>query len=360
MISTIEPLGEIIEAQLGQWPQGSALAGKAVNVLLEAAFFGQRGMQRRRPVIAGDGTPILLSFQEDGRGQTPPFRLLTEPGLSSLSVSEQIDFSLRTLDRLLSDLCWSGCAGVANDVVRALFPSRADAVDSWWGGMGIGLSLDTIGLELRIYCNVREGDVPRRWSRIVAVLAQFGATAASDAPLRAFIERTSPHAVPAGLALCMREGRPFGIRIYLSVSQPDADAICSLGALDIGAKLAVAGICNAYPTVRPFTYGCVTVAYDFPFAIEQLYIDPIPVRFKADFDCTPHPQQPCGDRETMALWLAARHSELGLPSDRMRAFLADIQRACGGYATDYVSFGWRRGAPEITTYVLPSGYATLP
>ncbi|MHB8461837.1 MAG: hypothetical protein ACYDA1_04260 [Vulcanimicrobiaceae bacterium] len=355
MIPTAEPLEELLEGQLHADPRALDVA----RHLLEAAFSGDRGVQRRRPVIAGDGTPILLSFQENGLATPPPFRLLVEPGLTSLSVSEQIDFSLATMNRVLASLAWNSSAPVVNDVVRALFPSRADAVDSWWGGMGLGMSVDSRGLELRLYCNVREGDVARRWSRIGAVLAHFGALDLGDEALRAFIERTSLHAVPAGLALSIRDGRAHGLRLYLSVSQPDVDVIAALGNLDNTQTQAIAAICAAYPDVRPFTYGCVTVAYDFAFARDRATLTIVPVRFKADFDCTVELGSPCSKPEMMRRWLAQRHEALGLPADRMLAFCDTLQRMCGRYETDYVSFGWRAGAPEITTYVLPSGYATL-
>ncbi len=355
MIPTAEPLEELLERQLHADPRALTVA----RDLLEAAFWGERGVQRRRPVIAGDGTPILLSFQESGRAEPPPFRLLVEPGLTSLSVSEQIDYSLATMNRLLADLAWSSSATVINDIVRALFPSRADAVDSWWGGLGLGMSVDSHGLELRLYCNVREGDVARRWSRIGAVFAHFGALDLGGEALRLFIERTSLYAVPAGLALSIRDGRAHGLRLYLSVSQPDVDSIAALGNLNDAQTQAVAAICAAYPDVRPFTYGCVTVAFDFAFARNCATLTITPVRFKADFDCTVEPGSPCSKPDLMRRWLVQRHEALGLPADRMLAFFDTLQRTCGRYETDYVSFGWRDSAPEITTYVLPSGYATL-
>lgn len=354
-----EPLGEFIEEQLLCWPQSRALVAHLARTLIDAAFFGERGVERRRPVISADGTPILLSIQENGRGQAPPFRLLAEPGLASLSVSEQIDFTLHTLNGLLADLQWQSAGDSVNAVVRMLFPNRADAVDSWWGGMGLGCALDLHGLELRLYCNVREGSVESRWRRVAAVLALFGSLAVIGEQLRVLMERVSQHAIPAGIALCIRDGCVRGLRLYVAVPHPGVQTICELGALDECSRDCVADVCAAYSEVRAFSYGCVTAAFDFAVSRDQTRIDLQPLRFKADFDCTPDPLGRCADRNSITDWLAERHRRCGLPDTKLRAFLDLLTRTFGGWTADYVSFGLRRGANEMTTYVLPAGYATL-
>lgn len=359
MTTAIEPLDEFIEEQLACWPQSRALVAHVARTLIDAAFFGERGVERRRPVIAADGTPILLSIQENGRGQARPFRLLAEPGLPSLSVSEQIDFTLHTLNSVLGDLQWQSAGESVNAVVRTLFPSKADAVDSWWGGMGLGCALDLHGLELRLYCNVRENTVESRWRRVGAVLALFGSLAVIGDQLGVLMERVSQHAIPAGIALCIRDGYVRGLRLYVSLPNPDAQTICELGALDTDGRGGVVDVCNAYSEVRAFSYGCVTAALDFAISHDQTRIDLNPLRFKADFDCTPDPLRRCADRGAMTDWLARRHSACGLPDTGVRAFLDLLTRIFRGWNADYVSFGWRRGANEITTYVLPAGYATL-
>lgn len=358
MKTALEPIDKFLEEELGRWPDADA-ARRAVRVLRDSAFYGERGMECRRPVISGDGTPVLLSFQENGTADSKPFRFLVEPGLASLSVSEQVDYALHTLERLLIDLQWQSAAPGINAAIECLFPRESAAVASWWGGIGLGCSVDARGLELRVYCNVREGDVQARWTRIGRVLACLGGIENVAEPYRQLIERLSPLALPGGVALCVRSGRIVGVRVYFGVPSPDAPAICEIGILGDDANLAlVEELCRIYTEVRPFTFSCVTVGLDFAIP-EPGRIDMRPRRFKADFDCTPDPARPCADPAAMTQWLSRSHRLFSLPGDGVQTFLHSMNRIFGRYTVDYVSFGWRGDAREITTYVLPGGYATL-
>lgn len=355
----VEPLEVFIDEQLGQWPGSDARVARIARTLIDAAFYGERGVARRRPVISANGTPILLSFQENGRAEPPPFRLLAEPGLPSLCVSEQIDFALHTLGRIMNELQWQDAVQPVNALAQTLFPTSADAVDSWWGGLGLGCSLDRHGLELRLYCNVREGAVYDRWSRIAAAIALFGTYSEIAQPLRDLMEHLSARAIPAGIALCIRDGAVRGLRLYLALPEPDAASICELGSLSQDAREDITQICAVYPAVRPFSFGCVTAAFDFPISADQRNVDLRPARFKADFDCTPDPGAQCTTSAAMTQWLAQQHLRCELPANRLCAFLDLLQRTFGGWTADYMSYGRRGCAREITTYVLPAHYATL-
>lgn len=348
MIASAGRLESYIDERL---PSGVCGVGDVTTALLDAAFHGERGVRRRRPVIASDGTPVMFSHKaslaDDGRD----FRLLVEPGLASLTVSEQIDLSLATLQLLLADLNWLGVASTINEAVDALYPRDPSIVDTWWGGMGLGCAVDARGLELRVYCNVREGEAEERWRRFGTLAYALGDRERAGPSLEALIASTSQHGIPAGVALCIRNAHLVGVRLYVAVPEPSADAICVLARADRRFAEQIASFSAAYEAMRGYTYSCVTVAFDFPVAADG-NLDLRPARFKADFDCS----APGAD---LTLWLSQRHQSCGLPTDGLHRFLASLERHFGGFAIDYVSLGCHRDRIEITSYVLPAGYATL-
>src|SRR5690349_5514100 len=93
---------------------GDLCAGKVEPTLMRAltASIGATttpAAWQRRPSLCHDGMPILLSLKLS-HTRNDALRLLVEPGSLTMTVAQQIAFSLTTLDRLLGLLSWRSAA----------------------------------------------------------------------------------------------------------------------------------------------------------------------------------------------------------------------------------------------------------
>ncbi|MFL5605073.1 MAG: hypothetical protein ACJ8AD_01380, partial [Gemmatimonadaceae bacterium] len=169
------------EAFFDAWRERYAAApsdrdGVVLHDQLLAAAFDTAGspVPRRRLAMSNAGVPVVYSHKTTRRGGAPRFRLLAEPGGTGITVAEQILLSRDLLARMSRDLGWQRACDQVNAVLDQLIPTDADAVADWHGGLGFGLEIGERGPELRLYCNVRHGDLTSRWQRFadaVGVLA---------------------------------------------------------------------------------------------------------------------------------------------------------------------------------------------
>lgn len=311
---------------------------------------------RRKSSVCADGTPLLFSWKArtDGGGSSVPargFRLHAEPGALSLSVSEQVDLSLWTLSQLFARLGWRHAPTAVNNLVGRLLPHDPLEVDRWWGGLGLGCAAESDAIELRLYVNVREGDRRACWSRMGLALADMWGLPAATRMIERLVGQLEGVALPVGIAAAIRDDALVGLRFYFSLNEPGREAILDAGQFSSAGARRIADFCAAYPECRPYSYGCVTLAFDFgPIPT------PAPVRVKADFDCTPAAGLPCSDPAYMRDWLIGRHADDALDAQGLLALMDAVETDFGGCVVDYVSVG-DAATRELTTYILPAGFA---
>lgn len=346
-----ERLERYLQEQLAPFPPDST-PRRIAAILLAAALHGPEGPVRRHHAVRDDGTPVLLSYKETGEPEPFEFRLHVEPGLPSLRVSEQIDLSLTTIAALLDSLRWQSIGSDLYKSIRSLYPARADEVDRWRGGIGVGCAADAHATELRIYCNVRTGPPIDRWHRFATLAATYGGVP------EAFMQRVSHSAEPVGVAICLRQGRVAGLRLYLSLVNPSASSVQLVGEVDSVMAQHIDAICAAYPDVAPLEGYYVGAAFDFAM-IANGRLDPTPRRFKADFVCHPARGSRCEDPLEMRRWVVRMYETCGLRSTGISQFLESLDTSFGGAAFDYISVGRRGHRSEMTAYVIPAGLATV-
>ena len=322
------------------------------RAISDSPFHGPEEPRRRKPSVSADGTPVLLSYKADEMATTS-FRLHAEPGAAGLTVSEQADLTLWTLGQLLQQLGWRKAAHPVNALVGELLPGGSQEIDRWWGGLGLGCaSRGEDDVELRLYVNVREGEPNACWSRMGRALAVMWDLAGASETITALVGRLGSHALPVGVAAGIRDDGLAGLRLYFSVSDPSRETILASGLFSDRGAERVADFCDAYGECRPYSYGCVTLGFDFAARRPSV----MPLRAKADFDCTPAAGLPCADPDYMRHWLAARHAADRLDARGLLATLDGIDDAFGGYTVDYVSVG-NSPVRELTTYLIPAGFA---
>jgi hypothetical protein len=334
------------------------------DALLRATFdHSPVDAQRRRASLCLDGTPIVYSLKlrpetdkmcqkADGLPFELPFRMLVEPGGLGITVAEQIDNSLRTVDILLHELGWQSAVDDLNEVIRRVFPRRASELSHWWGGIWLGMDFASDWSELRLYCNLRYGSELARWQRLADVLSWFGDPSLAG-PLKSLIERVSPFAVPVGLGLVVSE-RICGFRLYAGVHEPSfptimqawpnqpEDAYCNFGLF-----------CKAFTNAcGPFARQSVTFGFDFLLGHDGL-LHPQISRTKVDVSC----QVVSG--KSVHLLLPLLHDLFDiwhLDYKKLDTFLEDLRICFGGSSLEHVSLGFGEKLDHVTIYAKPQGY----
>jgi hypothetical protein len=309
----------------------------------------------RRPSLSLDGTPFVYSLKLSPSPAPPGFRMLVEPGGVGITVAEQIDYTLLSLDALARRLGWTRLGEDLNPWFRRLLPGDASAVRSDWGGLWLGLSVDGPDPELRAYVNLRRGDARARWARFADAMAVF-ATQELEAPFLALVRRLAPLAIPVGVAAAIRRGRVAGLRLYAALFHPRADDACAALGLEASAAAdEVRALFAAYSAdLGPLPPQGATLALDFRVR-DGGGVDEDLARVKVDLCCALLPDEVQATRTTP--WLLSRHAAVGIDPAPLAAFLDDLRDCFGGHEIDYVSLGFRRGAPEITTYARARGHA---
>jgi hypothetical protein len=319
------------------------------NRLLHAAYDVVSSEARRRLAITTAGVPIVYSHKSSRRMERSPFRILVEPGGIGITVAEQVRLSRDLLNDVFDRLGWQGAGRRVDAVLASLLPTDPTAYENWHGGLGFGIEADENALELRLYCNVRHGELTSRWQRFADAIGEFADQRAESA-FREILEIAAPRAVPAGVALAVANGEMCGIRLYVGLLE--ATAASAVAA-------APASFASSAPSIRRLVdsyrswFGAlgtqdITLAYDF--AVREGVLLPAVGRYKVDVWCEPAnefgPEQILDWAEDFIDWLQLSPSEL-------RAFFSEIEGAFPGATFQYLSLGCRSGEEEFTTYCIP-------
>lgn len=317
--------------------------------LLDAAFDGATPtVCRRRLAISAPGVPVVYSYKCTPRDSSS-FRMLAEPGGTGITVAEQVQLSRTLIDRVIDHLCWEGARAPANAMLDVLLPADADSYAAWHGGLGFGLETNDCGPELRVYVNVRHGDLLARWQRLVDAIGEIADERAEPA-LREIVDIASPRAVPAGLGFAMDERGVRAIRLYCGMSEASADGAASALPRVLSAAMPnVAGFLRSYvESFGELVSQDATVAYDF--IVHDGLLHPTVSRFKIDVFCE---QVSRRDGERLMAWLEAQLCSRGLPVSGIYGFLNDLDDAFRGATLQYISLGCSDRGDELTVYCIP-------
>lgn len=324
------------------------------KILLDVTFeIASPKRIQRRPSISLDGCPIIFSTKVTSATEEPDFRVLVEPGGVGITVSEQINLSLKAVDTLLHTLKWNSATEQLNSIVSNILPKDVEAANRLWGGIWLGLSLSKTDVELRMYLNMRHGDEVSRWQRFANVITNFSdETIAED--LLEFITKVSVHSIPVGMGLVISQ-HMRGLRLYAGMHKPSVETIRASVFGGVDEEL------NAFDEVSTIfndAYGCflnqsVTLGYDFKFndfGALQTTIS----RTKIDIDCSNFQKV-----DSFTPLINTLLTEWNLNPEKLNVFLTDMRSCFGGYKIDYVSFGIDKGQKHATFYCRPDGYQQI-
>jgi hypothetical protein len=318
--------------------------------LLDAAYdMAPSQPARRRLAITTAGVPIVYSHKSSPDAAASPFRMLVEPGGAGVTVAEQVRLSRNLLHRVLDGLGWQDAGGQVDEVLDALLPVDQEAFDHWHGGLGFGMQADEHGPELRLYCNVRHGELVSRWQRLTDAVAAF-ADQRAEAPFRALLERAVPRTVPAGVGLAVAGGQVRAIRLYVGLLAATADSAVAAATESFGGSGgAIRLVVDSYRRwFGELGEQDITLAYDY--AIRDGTLLPSVTRFKVDVWC-----EPANDsgRQRLLAWTQELAGSLGLAPSGLRAFFAELEGTFPGSTFQYVSLGCRSQAEELSVYLVP-------
>ena len=350
-----------VEAFFGAWDarygaNGSTgdaarwLHQQLLNITLEEA--PARPVQRRL-AITTSGVPVVYSHKCAARDPSTAFRMLAEPGGRSRTVAEQILLSRELLHRVSDDLGWQRAIDRVDAVLDVLLPSDPAAMAEWHGGLGFGLEVDEDGPELRLYCNVRHGDLTSRWQRFADAMGEL-ADASAEPAVREIVDVAGPRAVPAGLALTIRGGDLRGVRLYCGLLDVSADgAIAAAPASFADSAGGIRRFVDSYrASFGDLRQQDITIGYDF--IARGALLHPAVVRYKVDLWCEETGRR---DRARLLSWADDQIESLGLDRAGFRAFLTDLESAFDSCTLQYLSLGCRQGAEELTAYCIPGEWA---
>ncbi|MEW5804885.1 MAG: hypothetical protein AB1847_22595 [bacterium] len=334
------------------------------DALLRATFdVPPDDTQRRRASLCLDGTPIVYSHklkpQADQlrlKADELPFRMLVEPGGLGITVAEQIDRSLRTVDALLYELGWESTVEDLNAVVRRVFPRRASELSHWLGGIWLGLDFTPQGRELRIYLNMRYGCELARWQRLADVLSWFSdpsLTPPLAGSLKSLIEHVSPYAIPVGLGLVVSQ-RLRNFRLYTGIQEPSLSTIMQAWPNQPKDATRTFGhFCNAFTRAcGPFARQSVTFGFDFALNQEG-FLHPGISRTKLDVSCQVISH---GTASVLLPVLRDLFDTWHMDSGSLDTFIEDLWICFGGSSLEHVSLGFGDQLEHATIYTKPHGF----
>ena len=317
--------------------------------LLDAAFDDTaQTVCRRRLAISAAGVPVVYSYKCSPRDPAN-FRMLAEPGGTGITVAEQVQLSRTLIDRVIDHLAWENARVPANAILDVLLPSDPDFYAAWHGGIGFGLETSERRPELRVYVNVRHGDLLARWQRLVDAVGEIADERAEPA-LREIVDVASPRAVPAGLALAIDDRGVTGLRLYCGMTDASAaGATAALPGVLAAAAPRIAGFLTSYvESFGDLVSQDITIAYDF--VVRDGLLHPTVARYKTDVYCELVSKQ---HGERLMAWVEGQLISRGLDPSCLYRFLNDVEAAFGGYALQYVSLGSRDRGDELTVYCIP-------
>lgn len=308
-------------------------------------------IQRRRASMCLDGTPVVYSVKLKRKAEPLAFRMLVEPGGLDITVPEQIDLSLRTVDTLLHTLGWESAVEDLNAVIARVFPTDVSRLSHWWGGIWLGMDLSPQRVEMRLYLNLRHGEALARWQRVADVLAWFG-NELLGALLKSLIERVSPHAIPVGLGVVV-SGRIRALRIYAGMHDPKLETIlAACPDLIPSGEQDISMLCSSFMRAfGPFARQSVTLGYDFILDDDGLLIPTI-TRTKIDVSC----QFLAGSDGPVSPLLEDLLRVWQMDPEPFSIFLNDMRDFFKGATVEYLSFGFDRELDHVTVYAKPDGH----
>jgi hypothetical protein len=319
------------------------------QLLLGAAFDeAPQTVCRRRLAISSSGVPVVYSHKFTRR-ERPAFRMLAEPGGTSITVAEQVLLSRALLDQVFDHCAWSEARAPVNAMLDVLLPADFEDFSTWHGGLGFGLDCGDGGPELRIYCNVRHGDLRIRWQRLVDAIGEIADQRAEPA-LREIVDLSSPRAVPAGLALAFDDRGVTGVRVYCGLSDATAGgAVAALPRAFASSASSIHGFVTQYcAAFGDLVSQDITLAFDF--AVRDGLMHPRVARYKVDIYCEAVSRR---ERAGLIAWTENQLLARGLPRSDLQLFLVDLDDTFSGSTLQYLSLGCRKEEEEITVYCIP-------
>lgn len=301
----------------------------------------------RAASICIDGTPVVFSLKLTHQEEAPAFRVLVEPGGTGISVPQQISCSLKAADELLQIMGWQQAAEQVNQIIQHVFPANSEELENWWGGIWLGTSIAGSQTELRLYLNLRHGNIVQRWQRVANVLTEFGDHSLQPV-LEKLIGQTSSHAIPVGLGIVINK-TVRGIRLYCGMHEPSEASIMQCISGD--ASLVQADISWFCSSIREqfgeFTRQSVTLGYDFHLD-KNGALQPLIARTKIDVAC-----QRFAKSEGFTDFLQQLVQKFQFDNSQLPSFLADLDHCFQGSDVEYISLGVDAGIDHLTVYAKP-------
>jgi hypothetical protein len=286
----------------------------------------------RAASICMDGTPVVFSVKLTHEQEAPAFRVLVEPGGTGITVPQQVSCSLKAADELLQIMGWQQAAEQVNSIIREVFPSNSAELENWWGGIWLGTSIAESHTELRLYLNLRHGNMLQRWQRVVNVLTIFSDESIGPV-LEKLILQSSPHA----------------IRLYGGMQDPNENRImdCISGNASL-VKDEIHWFCQQIEQqFGSFTRQSVTLGYDFHLDKTGI-LQPLISRTKIDVAC-----QRFAKAEGFLPFLHQLVQRFQFDNSHLPSFLADLRYSFSGYDVEYISLGVDDGIDHLTVYAKP-------
>lgn len=308
------------------------------------------GIPRRRPALTLDGTPVVFSIDITGGEQHCVPRVLVEPGALTLCVSEQLVWSRTVLDDLCLSLGWGCAEGLVGPTWDRVIPASSELANSLWGGALLGAAPAGHESEVRVYLNLRHGDVRSRWQRVADALCVHADESLVD-PFRRLVERTGRRGTPVGLGCVLRSGRLSGLRCYAGLAEPASETIIDACALAVDPpRDELEFLCGTFhESFGAFRSQAVTVSHDFRLDAAGL-LRAEPVRYKIDVSC----QLLAADRGHVLAWLDRLVGAWDLQPEPLEQLVDRLDEFFGGAAVDYVSVSFVPEAAKATVYLKPA------
>jgi len=306
---------------------------------------------RREQSICYGEIPVTYSLKYGKAAAPPSFRMVLEPGGIGINVASQIDWSLRTLDGILSKMGWLRAADTLNRITPIIHPKDAEDTRDWHGGMWLGMDASNEeALSLKVYMNLRHGSAQERWQRVANVVSKLGSPDIEPV-VRRTISDTQGRGIPVGIGFHLGHKGLTGIRLYVCLFQPASDVVALLcDSFFPSASADVKDYCNQFEREHgEFKDQSVTLGYDFATS-EKGRLTSRPVRFKAELACFGLTAQ---QHERLPNWFEQQLKNFSMSHDEFTADLNKIRSVFSSYIPQYVTLGVKDTVCHLTFYLEP-------
>ena len=308
--------------------------------------------QKRQPSMFIDGTKVGYSLQLNVKGISEDlgFRILVEPGGVGMTLPEQINFSLSKLDIIFATLGWQHLAKDINRIIASVYPKNPVALNNWIGGMWLGADIKQSYSDLKLYMNLRNGDIASRWQRIADVFAPYAAQEIKPLFCQTLEESIKSGGIPVGLGVVIRNGKLLGFRIYISLENPTTSIIIQAIPVNIIHDGKFRNKLEELEAIlNNFEGHSVTIGYDF--ILHEKLILPEVYRFKADLCFNKFINN---KKDLIASWV--RDNFNIYVYNQFNSFFSLLDQRFGGNDIDYISLGLKGNKEsQITWYTKPHG-----